>query len=487
MTIKKRLAVSNMLMILLPVAFTLLIAAGCIGIIWFGISQGTGLSFEDSQSFDKSSSDISEMAEKTLSSRGGKDRSGSLGKLNDSLSKGGMSMVVIADGAVVYRYGSANDPKLETAALALGTDGTVTSGKDSVYIRTVSEGGVNYKILLYGEQRKLTYFNLKKAASAAGVVLLAAIILSVFFTNRFLTRFVFRHIERPLELLSGGVRQISEGNLEYRLEYHEKDEFSPVFDDFNDMAERLKQSVERSRREEESRRELMAGISHDLRSPLTAIQAYVEGLLDGVAATPAAQRKYLLTIKARAEELERMVERILTYSRMELEEAPRNAVPLRLDEYIRTEIASVSADYSGRGLDISSQLEPCTVTADPEELRQILLNIADNSLKYRVRDRASLAVRLKAGAESCELSFTDNGPGVPQEILPKLFDEFYRADKARSDRTKGSGLGLAIVAKAAKRMGGSVRAELPPGSGLAVILTIPKGGLGDAENTDNRG
>jgi len=485
MTIKKRLAISNVLMILVPVAITLLIAAGCVGVIWFQIAHGTGLGFEDSESFYQASTGISDLAADALKSPKRSDQVEALKTLSSFLDRGAMSLVVTADGEEFYRYGEAQNARLEKAALALGGEGTVSAGSDSLHIRPQTVHGKQYEIFLYGTQRELSYSNLKTAAILAGSVLLLAILLSVIFTDRFLTRFVVRHVEQPLELLSNGVRQISEGSLDYRLEYSGKDEFLPVCQDFNDMARRLRESVERSRREEESRRELMAGISHDLRSPLTSIQAYVEGLLDGVASTPEMQRKYLTTVKIRAEELERMVERILTYSRMELEETPRDVKLLPLDEYLRSEIGEVSADYAGRGLDITARLEPFTAAADPAELRQILLNIADNSLKYKVKARAALCVRLQDNGETGTLSFADDGPGVPEASLPKLFDEFYRGDASRSDRAKGSGLGLAIVAKAARRMGGSVRAERNGDEGLSIILTIPKGGDADAENSDN--
>jgi len=484
MTIRKRLAISNALMILVPVAITLLIAAGCVGIIWFQIAHGTGLGFEDSESFYQASTGISDLAAEALKTPKLEEQVESLKTLASFLDRGAMSLVVTADGKEIYRYGAVRSAQLETAALALGGEGTVSSGNVSLHVRPQTLHGVNYEIFLYGTQQKLSYASLKMAIILAGSVLLLAILLSVIFTDRFLTRFVVRHVEQPLELLSYGVRQISEGNLDYQLEYDGKDEFLPVCRDFNDMARRLRESVERSRHEEESRKEMMAGISHDLRSPLTSIQAYVEGLMDGVASTPEMQKKYLTTIKARAEELERMVERILTYSRMELEEAPRDARPLPLDEYLRAEVNEVSADYAGRGLGITAELEPFTAAADAAELRQILLNIADNSLKYKIKDRASLHIQLRNNGESCLLSFTDDGPGVPEEDLPKLFDEFYRADSSRSDRTKGSGLGLAIVAKAARRMGGSVRAEIPKCGGLSVILTIPGGGDERAENSD---
>ncbi len=485
MTIKKRLAVCNALMILVPVVITVLIAAGCVGIIWLQVVHGTGLGFEDSESFYQASAGISDLAADALRSADRTEQRQALQTLGSALDRGAMSLVVTADGEEIYRYGETRNARLEAAALALGGEGTVTAGADSLHIRPLSAHGEDYVIFLFCTRGERSYASLKIVVAAVAVVLLLTILLSVAFTDRFLTRFVFRHVEQPLELLTDGVRQISEGNLDCRLEYDGKDEFLPVCRDFNDMARRLKESVERSRREEESRRELMAGLSHDLRSPLTSIQAYVEGLLDGVAATPEAQRRYLTTVKARAEELERMVERILTYSRMEREEMPRDAKPLQLDEYLRAEINEVSADYAGRGLDIAAELEPFAATADAGELRQILLNLADNSLKYKERERALLTVRLRDEGGSCELSFTDDGPGVSAEALPKLFDEFYRADSSRSDRAKGSGLGLAIVAKAAKRMGGTVRAENAAGGGLSVILTLPEGGDANAEDPDH--
>lgn len=485
MTIKKRLVISNVLMILVPVLITLVIAAGCVGVIWFQIAHGTGLGFEDSESFYHACTGISDLAAKALKSPKRDDQIEGLKTLSSFLDRGAMSLVVTADGREIYHYGAARDARLQTVALALGREGTVSSDKDCLHIRPQNAHGVRYQIFLYGTQRELSYSNLKTAVVLAGSVLILTVLISVALTDRFLTRFVVRHVEQPLEHLSDGVEEISRGNLDYRLEYTGRDEFLPVCENFNDMARRLKESVERSRREEESRRELMAGLSHDLRTPLTSIQAYVEGLLDGVAATPAMQRKYLLTVKARAEELERMVERILTYSRMEREEIPRNEEPLALDEFLRAQIDEVSADYAGRGLDISAELEPFSVTADAAELRQVLLNLADNTLKYKERRRAALRVCLRDEGERGTLSFTDDGPGVPDSALPKLFDEFYRADSSRSDRTKGSGLGLAIVKKTALRMGGSVRAERAEGGGLSIILTIPKGGAGHGENSDH--
>ena len=152
--------------------------------------------------------------------------------------------------------------------------------------------------------------------AAAVVIVLAAVLV----TNRFLTRFVFRHIQEPLETLAEGVHQIRDGNLTHRIAYDSRDEFQPVCEDFNDMAQRLRASVEQSQREEASRKELLASISHDIRSPLTAIQAYVEGLLDGVADTPEKQREYLTILQAKATEMDQLVRKIFLFSKMDLGE-----------------------------------------------------------------------------------------------------------------------------------------------------------------------
>lgn len=489
MTIRRRLAISNVLMILVPIVITAAIAACCLLLLWLQISRNTGLGFEDSESFYAACDNLASVAADAVHSKNDDERLESLRAMSSFLDRGAMSLVVTADGEEFYSYGDAAfddaDRQLASTALSLGEESTVSTGGKNLHIKCLTVDGTDYVIYIYNTVSDLSYTSLKVAIIIAGAVLILAIVLSITFTDRFLTRFVLRHIKQPLLLLAGGVHEISEGNLDYRIEYSGKDEFKPVCEDFNGMAQRLKESVEQSQREEESRRELMASVSHDLRSPLTSIQAYVEGLIDGVAATPEAQKRYLETIKRRAEELERMVEKILDYSRLETGAAPRNPELMHLDDFIASELAAVSPDYAERGLIISSELEPFTVRADKGELRQLVMNIADNSLKYKNKDTGKLCVTLKNLDGSCVLSFTDDGPGVPEEALPKLFDVFYRTDPARSDRSKGSGLGLAIVAKTAERMGGGARAENAEGGGLSIIITIPNGGGRNGENTDN--
>ena len=487
MTIKKRLAVSNILMIAVPIATTLLITASFLFIIWYDINNSAGLGFDDSREFNRASTAAAFMVETALYEPGPERQKEELKELHDFLNRQSMSLLVRANGADFYVYGDASktdeDTQLEEAALALGSKATVSLGDRNLHMKSLSIGDVKYNIFLFHTGAGASYARLQNTLASTAVVIIATIFRTVFFTNRVLTRFIFKKISEPLDLLALGVMQISEGNLNYRLEYKNADEFLPVFEDFNDMARRLSESVERSRRDEESRKLLMAGISHDLRSPLTSIQAYVEGLLDGVATTPAAQKKYLGIIKNKSEELERMVSRIIEYSRTDLDEGPGNAVLVRLDECIAAEVDENAGDYGSRGLVIVAELESFTASADPEEIRRLITNIADNSLKYKNKDCGMLRISLEDLGYQGRLTFTDDGPGVSEDALSKIFDEFYRTDTSRTDRTKGSGLGLALVKKTVSRMGGTVRAENAEGEGLSIIIELPKGDTGDVTNT----
>lgn len=312
----------------------------------------------------------------------------------------------------------------------------------------------------------------KAAYVGMGPAIIVAV--AIFFTNRLLTRFVFVKITTPLDALSYGVRQIRDGNLSYRMEYDGKDEFSAICADFNDMAERLSDLVAERQRDETSRKELIAGISHDLRTPLTSIKAYVEGLEKGVAATPQAQRKYLDTIKIKTAELERIINQLFLFSKLDIGAFPFVSETVNLVQALETLVGQISGEYAEKGLSVSlvAETEALRVSMDIQQFRNAIMNIAHNSLKYKVKRRGRLDISCRRCGDAAVVELTDDGGGVPEESLPKLFTIFYRGDMARG-ADEGSGLGLAIAAKIFERMGGGIRAENAADGGLKVILTLP--------------
>lgn len=315
---------------------------------------------------------------------------------------------------------------------------------------------------------------MKVSAVIIFLIFILTVILSVYFTNRFLTNFVFKKIEQPLELLEEGVAQIRDGNLNHRINYNDDTEFLPVCDAFNEMAVRLKESVEQTMKNEQSRKELLAGISHDIRSPLTSIQAYVEGLIDGIADTPEKRKKYLLTIKQKSESISNMVSQIFTFSKMELDDYPLNLVICNIKTELEKIIRPLTDEYAQNGLIINLNAESCDILLDADLLSRICNNLLSNSLKYNHNHEPEINIYSETDDASYILHFTDNGQGVDKQSMDKLFDVFFRSDLSRNHPDKGSGLGLAIVANAAAKMNASASARNASNNGLDIMIKFPK-------------
>lgn len=298
----------------------------------------------------------------------------------------------------------------------------------------------------------------------------AALLLTIVLTNIYLTRMLFRHISGPLDLLVAGVARVRDGDLDTPIAYGGKDEFKAACDAVDEMALRLKTSLEQQQEEQQKKQELIAGMSHDLKSPLTSIRAYTEALLDGVARDEQARRRYLETIHAKEIDIEGMVGRLFEFAKMETGSYPFHAEALPLSETLGQMINELGTGGMEIGLDIPDDLG---VTADRELIGRVVSNILTNSRKYGGRDDLRVDISARETGGMAEVSFSDNGAGVPAEQLSKLFDLFYRGDASRTAPGSGSGLGLAVVKKAVTAMGGQVRAENVDGGGLRIILTLP--------------
>jgi signal transduction histidine kinase len=411
---------------------------------------------------------------------------------------------VFTDGA---RGQVAPDTAMFAAIGALGGSGVVTNGDYELFAQKLAAGGREYVIYVLNRRNAVFFDNPGVFFTLTSILIYSAFFLLIFATNRFLISFVFKRIRQPLKVLSDGVHQIRDGNLEHRIVYGEPDEFFQICDDFNEMARRLKSSVDEVQKNEHNRKELIANISHDLRSPLTSIKAYVEGLLDGVANTPESRLSYLRIIKSKTEDINSMVSKLFLFSKLDMGNYPSYPEKLDIGREISDFVAASREDYAARGLRIEIAALPAgtCIFADPTQLRSVFANILDNSAKYS--DHASALAVISCllpdsmrgmcsmggmngfsgmgGAigmhnsfgmgRHVRIVFEDNGPGVPEDALPKLFEVFYRLDPSRSNPQKGSGLGLAIVKKALDGMNSRIYAEnrKDGSSGLRVIVAIP--------------
>ena len=303
---------------------------------------------------------------------------------------------------------------------------------------------------------------------------LGGLVLTLVIVNRMLARGVLKTIEGSLNQLSEGLRLLREGHLNHRLPAGQKDEFSAVRADFNDTAAQLEQLVAEQQQNEHNRQELLAGLAHDLRSPLTAVRAYTEGLLDGVAQTEDSRRQYLTIIRDKTRDLQALVNKLFLFSRMDLGRNEDHPEPLNLRAELEDFHRALAPEYAHRGMALTftaPENAAGQVMADADTLHRICSNIVENSCKYGA---SALAVTLREMPSYLSVTFADNGPGVPQEALPHIFDAFYRADPARNEKTAGSGLGLAIVSRAVRNMGGRIIAKNAQPQGLTLEIQLPR-------------
>ena len=370
---------------------------------------------------------------------------------------------------------------LLSAIRSIGGVGFVSDDKNAVYGSIVQGDGCEFRLYILGGQMNSSYLRLTIITYVMIAVLVLTIISTAIVTNKFVTRYIVHKIKIPLGLLTTAVTQIRSGNLNHRIEYEEQDEFNPICIEFNEMASRLQTSTQQLQQQQENRKELLASISHDLRSPLTTINAYTDGLIEGVASTEEAQQRYLARIKDKTADMIRLVNRIFAFSKLDMDGYPVELRPVRLDEEIIEMLHSIKQDGEIEGLKVEIiELTPAPVLADPEQLHNIMMNILENSRKYRTKETACVKISVQAGDGGYYLRAADDGPGVQEEELEKIFDVFYRGDPARKNPGKGSGLGLAIVANAVRRMNGTVTAANCKPHGLEISVWLPA-----AKETEN--
>ena len=348
--------------------------------------------------------------------------------------------------------------------LILGFGGAIVL-LESVYLPRM--GLTLHELHNMGEELEPMFQGLKFCVLLYAAIVLVALLATVVFTNLYLTRNLFAHIQKPLDALMQGVKRIEDGDLDSPIAYEEQDEFRMACDAVDAMAVRLKKSLTEQQREQQRKQELIAGMSHDLKSPLTTIRAYTEALLEGVAPDEPTRQRYLQTIYARETDLEALVNRLFELAKLGASEYPMHLKALPLQETLHHILNA--CDHEGISVDCDAVID-CTVLADRELLQRVLNNLVDNSRKYRAN---ALSFGSVCEEDTVTLWMEDNGPGVPEEQLPCLFEPFYRGDAARTKPGAGSGLGLAVVKKSMQQMGGNVRAENAPGGGLRIVMQLP--------------
>ena len=311
------------------------------------------------------------------------------------------------------------------------------------------------------------------------VIVLALCVVAVF-----LALWMYWSIVDPLKKVQLATENIKNGNLDFKLKLSnkkKKDEISELYEDFEEMRKRLKDNAEEKVEADKRDKEFISNISHDLKTPLTSIRGYCEGIMDGVASTPEKMDKYVRTIYTKTNEMDDLINQLTLYSNIE-----RKSVPFDFNEVSAEEFFGDCAKALELELDAQSIAqnihfaydnrlrEDCRLVVDEEQIRRVMNNIVSNSVKYAHVSPLEITMKVEDAGSEIRVSLADNGVGIAPKDLPHVFDRFYRADSSRNRSTGGSGIGLSIVKSIIEEHGGSVEASSEKDKGTVISFLLKK-------------
>ena len=310
---------------------------------------------------------------------------------------------------------------------------------------------------------------------AKDMILTATIILV--FTALSVGLWIYRSIAVPLVKLKKATKNIKEGNLDFVLEVEGNDEFSQLCQDFEEMRKRLKESTEEKILMDKENKELISNISHDLKTPITAVKGYVEGIMDGVADTPEKMDRYVRTIYNKTNEMDHLINELTFYSKIDTNRIPYTFSKLNVEDYFSDCAEELGLKMETRGIELvyANYVEKgVQVIADGEQIRRVIHNIVSNAIKYMEKPRGIIQLRVKDVGDFIQVEIEDNGKGIAAKDLPYIFDRFYRTDVSRNSSKGGSGIGLSIVKKIMEDHGGKVWATSRLGIGTIMYFVLRK-------------
>lgn len=408
---------------------------------------------------------------------------GYLDELSQELSDKLSCLVVRVNGRIIYNSTSLPDadirkilPEYSDTKENISDVGTYKGGEYQNLIKQLnfrdSEGNY-YSVSIVTSLKQIL-----PQIKAFIVEVIMVIIFVLMITSLGLTLWIYSSIVRPLNKLKLATNNIKEGNMDFEMPKVSNNEIGDVCRDFEDMRVILKNSSEEKLKSDVEEKELIRNISHDLKTPLTAIKGYVEGLQDGVANTPEKQAKYIQTIANKVNDMDKLIDELTIYSRLDTNRVPYTFVRCNVSDYFGDccEEIGTELEASQIGLEYNDHLtEPAYMNVDPEQLKRVVNNIISNSVKYMAEGRQGrITIDLYDEGDYIHVIFSDNGIGIAAKDIEHVFERFYRTDESRNSKHGGSGIGLAIVKKIVEDHKGKIWAESVEGEGTTMHLNLIK-------------
>ncbi|WP_130861206.1 sensor histidine kinase [Bacilliculturomica massiliensis] len=308
-------------------------------------------------------------------------------------------------------------------------------------------------------------FLVEASLKAAGAGIVIAIILSIVFAGR---------ITRPIRIIVESAEKMARGDYRQHIEVRTGDELQELGETINDMSGKLALAVEEMEKAENIRREFVANVTHELKTPLTSISGFVETLQDGADENPEIRRKFLDIIAVEAARLKRLINDILVISDIESGREVNVDRDVNVREAVEEIVDFLQPQIEAKGISVSMEFAyEIYIGGSRDRFKQMMLNLIENAVKYSDAG-GSVRIRVWKAENRIWLEVADDGQGIAPEDLPRIFERFYRVDKSRSQKAGGTGLGLAIVKHIAGLFGGEVKVESALGEGTAFTVILPE-------------
>lgn len=488
MKLKSKLAISFCIIIFVPIFLACVIGAGFFHVQIKLIEQNYGIQDLDAYSLTNmvqllnryTTSDFEEIIDVSEDTPEKLESADFLQLLDKKLKTKYSYLVVRKENEILYNGGENNTHVISVLPEFGNTDQESTSG---TYIDSKDEIIVKHVDFTYPDEKEGTAFIITSTKALVPEVkklvidVIISVILILLLTAFMLLAWIYQSMITPIRKLQVAAENIKEGNLDFSLDTEGDDEIGALCVSFEEMRKRLKDNAEEKIRNEAENKMLISNIAHDLKTPITAVKGYSEGIMDGVANTPEKIDKYVRTIYNKANEMDTLINELTLYSKIDMNRIPYNFTKINVAKYFADCIEEIGMDLETRGIGLAYYNyteDDIVIIADPEQLRRVINNIVGNSIKYMNKKNGFINIRIKDVGDFIQVEIEDNGRGINQKELPYIFDRFYRADASRNSATGGSGIGLSIVKKIVEDHGGKIWATSKEDTGTIMYFVIRK-------------
>ncbi|MEQ8174103.1 MAG: HAMP domain-containing sensor histidine kinase [Syntrophomonadaceae bacterium] len=483
-SLKYKLAMSHISMIIIP-----LILLGIAEFVWheINIQYGTPQETRTEDVLKQSIALTSELD--SIINSGNPDKLGEsnyLQKLNQAVDQRFFYVIVEKGGKIDYVPDRIDKGKLLSSIFDLKSG--FTPGHHGYYL-------LKYRDIQFSDNSAGSIYLLAQdRPKGPGIewVFFAAVLLGLII-NFIISYRVASNIVTPLGILNKATTEIARGNLDHAIEIPSEDEVGELCRSYETMRLQLKEARTLSESYEKNRKELIANISHDLKTPITSIRGYVQGIMEGVASTPEKESKYMQTIYSNAVQMDRLIDELFLFSKLDLKQLVFDFEAVNIEDFLHDCVEDKGYDLENKGINLSftsTYPSQAPVWADRQRLQRVINNIIVNVEQHQDpnKKQATLEIILSENDDEALIEIKDNGQGINQENLPYIFDRLYRGDPARTRQSKGSGLGLSIAKQIVKAHGGRIWAQSEIEIGTSIFFTLKKTAAeGRAENIKNAG